>query len=51
MVPPPRCPTHAYREVRDFQQGHDAETLSMREAAFSLAVARVAEVAALRGYV
>lgn len=42
---------HAYREVRDFQSGHEAEKLSMREAAFSLAVERVVHVAALRGYI
>jgi glutamate dehydrogenase (NAD(P)+) len=41
----------AYREVRDFQHGHEAEKLSMREAAFSLAVERVVHVAALRGYI
>lgn len=40
----------AYRECRDFQAAHDGERLSLREAAFSLAVERVVHVASLRGY-
>jgi glutamate dehydrogenase (NAD(P)+) len=38
----------AYTECRDFQSAHDG--LSLREAGFSLAVARVVEAAELRGY-
>ena len=39
----------AYQSCRDFQAGHDG--LSLREAAFALAVARVVEAAQLRGYI
>ena len=40
--------TQAYGEVRDYQQNRDC---SLREAAFALAVDRVAEAASLRGYI
>jgi glutamate dehydrogenase (NAD(P)+) len=40
----------AYRECRDYQHAHDSEDMSFREAAFTLAVARVVEAATLRGY-
>jgi glutamate dehydrogenase (NAD(P)+) len=44
-----RYMTRAYRQCRAFQEAdNDADT--MREAAFSLAVARVVEAATLRGY-
>ncbi|MEX0836112.1 MAG: glutamate dehydrogenase, partial [Nitriliruptor sp.] len=39
----------AYQQCRQFQSGH--EGLSLREAGFSLAVARVVEAAELRGYI
>ncbi len=39
----------AYQECREYQSGH--EDLSLREAGFSLAVARVVEAAELRGYI
>jgi glutamate dehydrogenase (NAD(P)+) len=41
----------AYRECRDFQEAHEGRELSLREAAFSLAVERVADVASVRGYI
>ena len=40
----------AYRECRDFQQQHESEHMSFREAAFTMAVQRVVEAATLRGY-
>ncbi|MDP9023428.1 MAG: glutamate dehydrogenase [Actinomycetota bacterium] len=40
--------TRAYREVRDFAQ---RKGVSLRQAAFALAVDRVAEAATLRGYI
>ena len=41
----------AYRGSRDFQQAHEADGVSLREAAFALAVERVVEAASLRGYI
>ncbi|MEX2324407.1 MAG: Glu/Leu/Phe/Val dehydrogenase dimerization domain-containing protein [Nitriliruptoraceae bacterium] len=40
--------TYAYKQCREFQQANPG--LSLREAGFALAVARVAEAAHLRGY-
>ena len=40
----------AYRTCRDFRAAHEADGVSLREAAFALALERVVEAASLRGY-